>query len=216
MAPEAAGSVLVIAGTVTVTEDGLWGGDCADETMTSTVGVVGPGLHPPAVDVERREIPGAGPVAIGVENRVTTVPGLAVLNEESNEITGPGPTAMGEPSTVTTVTGIVEIGEVLLTDKDGVIVIVTTASVGLPGLPLMVVVVTDCGDIGKDDVAIDISVTVLRVLALPSEAVTVINDGEVELGLAAVRYVTTCGLLALLKVVVIVVIPVEPGIGDVV
>lgn len=199
-----------MAGTITVTEDGLLGGDCADETMTSTVGVgVGEGgPEPPAFEVERIEIPGAGPIAIGVENIVMTVAGLVVRDDETNDITGPGPTVIGEFSNVTTVPGVVETGEVPLTAVGGLIVMVTTASGGLPGLPLIVIVVTGGGDVEADGMTMDMSVTVLGVLALPNEVATVTTDGELELGLAEARYVTTCGLLTLLKVVVIVETPI--------
>lgn len=159
--------------------------------MTSTVGVDGAGLELPAIDVERGEIAGAGLIAIGVENNVTTVAGLAVLKEETSDITGPGPTVIVEPSNVATVPGMVETGEVLLTAIDGLIVMVATASGELPGLPLKVVVVTDCGNVDDGGMPMDINVTVLGVLALLNEVVTVISVGALELELAGLRYVTT-------------------------
>ena len=136
----------------------------------------------PEVDgVERTVITGGVPIPIGVDSKVITVVDPGKLDVGSSDITGPGPIATGEESRVTTVdeasvtledtVEVLKPGEMLLTVGDG----------ELPELPLMTIVVMDGVGIVELVVIMDISVTVLGVLALPSEVVTVTIDGDVEL-----------------------------------
>jgi len=67
--------------------------------------------------------------------------------------------------------------------------------VELLGLPLTTIVVMDGVDAGEDDMIIDTNVTVLGVLALPSEVVIVTTDCSMELGL-----VRTIGMVVVLCV----------------